>query len=262
MTTVLFGGLLGSLFSFLQFINGPILGALSDHYGRKPIIICSLIGSSIACLIWANSLTFTLFIIARIVAGLSEGNISICIAALADFKDDKVKSKGMAFIGVAYSIGFTIGPTIGAFYAMGSNDLAPAYLAFAFCIVDIVFVWLVMPETLKPADRSANFTSTFREAIDLINPTKMFTFRSGTYWLYMSSLTQTSSTFFLNLCTTKSKTVELTDSQRCDTSILGLTYFTYLFFFSGLEFTLTFLTHNRYGFTRMDQAWVLLPLSL
>ena len=50
--------------------------------------------------------------------------------------------------------------------------------------------------------------------------------------------------------------VELTDSQRCDTSILGLAYFTYLFFFSGLEFTLTFLTHNRYGFTRMDQERV------
>jgi len=187
VTTVLFGGLLGSLFSFLQFINGPILGALSDHYGRKPIIICSLIGSSIACLIWANSLTFTLFIFARVVAGLSEGNISICIAALADFKDDKVKSKGMAFIGVAYSIGFTVGPSIGAYYAMGSNDLAPAYLAFAFCIIDIIFVWFVMPETLKPEDRSPNFTKTFGEAVDLINPTKMFTFRSGTYWLYITT---------------------------------------------------------------------------
>ena len=50
------------------------------------------------------------------------------------------------------------------------------------------------------------------------------------------------------------KKVDLTDSQRCGASIIGLSYFTYLFFFSGLEFTLTFLTHNRYGFSRMDQV--------
>ena len=67
----------------------------------------------------------------------------------------------------------------GAYYAMGSNDLAPAYLAFFFCIADILFVWLLMPETLKPADRSKNFTNSVQEAFDLINPTKMFTFRSG-----------------------------------------------------------------------------------
>ena len=62
---------------------------------------------------------------------------------------------------------------------MGSNDLAPAYLAFFFCIADILFVLFFMPETLKPADRSKNFTNSVQEAFDLINPTKMFTFRSG-----------------------------------------------------------------------------------
>ena len=130
---------------------------------------------------------------------------------------------------------------------MGSNDLAPAYLAFFFCIADILFVWLLMPETLKPADRSKNFTNSVQEAFDLINPTKMFTFRSGNWVKNMLVV------YWLNLKFLTFKKVELSDSQRCDTSILGLTYFTYLFFFSGLEFTLTFLTHNRYGFTRMDQ---------
>ena len=92
-----------------------IIKNIQDRYGRRPVIILSLLGSAFACLIWANAFTFIIFLTARIIAGLSEGNISICLAALADFKDDKMKSRGMAMIGVAYSIGFTVGPMIGAF---------------------------------------------------------------------------------------------------------------------------------------------------
>ena len=88
----------------------------------------------------------------------------------------------MAFVGVAYSIGFTVGPTIGALYAIGSNDLAPAWLAFTFCMVDVLFVLFFMPETLKPEDRSKNFTNSVKEAFDLINPMKMFAFRSGKFF--------------------------------------------------------------------------------
>ena len=81
----------------------------------RTLSLGSLLGSALACQIWAKADSFLIFLVARTVAGLAEGNISICIASLADFKDPKAKSRGMAMIGVAYSIGFTIGPMIGAY---------------------------------------------------------------------------------------------------------------------------------------------------
>lgn len=231
VTSVLFGGLVGSLFSFLQFLNAPILGALSDRLGRRVVIMGSLLGSAVACQIWANADTFLVFLVARTVAGLSEGNISICLAALADIKDQKAKSKGMAMIGVAYSIGFTVGPMIGAgmstYIKSNSNFFyVPAYFALTICLLDVLFVYFFLPETLEESDRAESFISSAKDGFGLINPVKIFTFQS----------------------------VDLTPHQRCGASIIGLAYFTYLFFFSGLEFTLTFLTHNRYNFSRMDQG--------
>lgn len=83
------------MFSFLQFLNSPIFGAASDVYGRKPMILTSLIGSSVAYIFWAISDSFLLFLIARMIAGISEANVSISTAVIADLKSDKARSKGM-----------------------------------------------------------------------------------------------------------------------------------------------------------------------
>jgi len=239
VTSVLFGGFVGSLFSLLQFLNAPILGALSDRHGRRVVIMGSLFGSAIACQIWAAADTFVVFLVARTVAGLSEGNISICLASLADLKDQKAKSKGMAMIGVAYSIGFTIGPMIGAAMSTyiksdASFFYVPAYFAFFICIFDIIFVYFFLPETLPEDKRATSFIKSAKDAVGLISPNKSFTFES----------------------------VDLTPHERCSASVIGLAYFSYLFFFSGLEFTLTFLTHNRYAFSRMDQGKMFAVLGL
>lgn len=239
VTSVLFGGFVGALFSLLQFLNAPILGALSDRFGRRVVIMASLFGSAIACQIWAAADSFVIFLIARTVAGLAEGNVSISLAALADLKDQKVKSRGMAMIGVAYSIGFTVGPMIGAmmstYIKQNSNFFyVPAYFAFSICIIDIFFVYFFLPESLPVSERADSFVTSAHDALRLITPTKIFTFES----------------------------VELDPHQRCGASIIGLAYFLYLFFFSGLEFTLTFLTHNRYGFSRMDQGKMFAALGI
>lgn len=239
VTSVLFGGFVGSLFSLLQFLNAPILGALSDRLGRRVVIMGSLFGSAIACQIWASADTFVVFLVARTVAGLSEGNISICLASLADLKDQKAKSKGMAMIGVAYSIGFTVGPMIGAYMSTyikhdSSFFYLPAYFAFCICIIDILFVYFFLPETLPEEKRAKSFVTSAKDASQLISPLKIFTFES----------------------------VDLTPHERCGASVIGLAYFMYLFFFSGLEFTLTFLTHNRYSFSRMDQGKMFAVLGI
>ena len=162
---------------------------------------------------WSGANTFAWFVAARIVAGISEGNISICMAALADLEDKKSKSHGMAMVGVAYSIGFTVGPFVGA--SMSSLLKAdeeffaiPAYFALAMCLLDILIVYFFLPETLPSEKRASSLYLSVQEGLDLINPKKMFAFRA----------------------------VEMSDHDRCCVSIIGLAYFLYLFFFSGKIF--------------------------
>ena len=88
-------GMIGSLFSLLQFLNSPVFGALSDVHGRKVMIVTSLIGSSLSCLLWAVSDNFATFLFARTVAGLSEANVSISTAIIADLDDKKSRTQGM-----------------------------------------------------------------------------------------------------------------------------------------------------------------------
>lgn len=87
--------MVGSLFSFLQFLNSPLFGAASDTYGRRSMILLSLCGSTVAYMLWAISDNFALFIIARIVAGISEANVSISTAVIADLPTAKERSRGM-----------------------------------------------------------------------------------------------------------------------------------------------------------------------
>lgn len=88
-------GMIGSLFSLLQFFNSPFFGALSDVYGRRPLILLSLAGSSVSYVIWSLSDSFLMFLVARFVAGISEANVSISTAIIADLNNPKAKSKGM-----------------------------------------------------------------------------------------------------------------------------------------------------------------------
>ena len=71
--TVLFGGLLGSIFSFLQFLASPIVGGLSDRFGRKPLMVATCVGISVSYLLWVLSSNFTIFVLARIIGGVSKG---------------------------------------------------------------------------------------------------------------------------------------------------------------------------------------------
>lgn len=87
--------MIGSLFSFLQFLNSPLFGAFSDVYGRKVMIITSLLGSSISYAVWSISNSFSLFLIARIIGGLSEANVSISTAVVADLPSTKSRAQGM-----------------------------------------------------------------------------------------------------------------------------------------------------------------------
>ena len=115
---VLFGGALGALYSFLQFIAAPLWGAISDRIGRKPVLLVSVFGLALSYLLWFFSGSFTLLIFARLIGGIMGGNISTATAVVADVTTAKNRSKGMATIGIAFAFGFIIGAAMGGFLVL------------------------------------------------------------------------------------------------------------------------------------------------
>uniref|UniRef100_A0A914VEB0 Major facilitator superfamily (MFS) profile domain-containing protein n=2 Tax=Plectus sambesii TaxID=2011161 RepID=A0A914VEB0_9BILA len=103
LNSVFFGGLLGSLFSALQFVSSPLMGALSDIFGRKSVLIVSVVGSLMAYVLWSSAATFTIFVVSRIVGGLSKASVSVAIAVIADVCPTERRGKGMVSSSVTKS---------------------------------------------------------------------------------------------------------------------------------------------------------------
>jgi multidrug resistance protein len=146
-------GWLTGIYSGMQIIFVPILGRLSDRFGRRPILIVSLIGTAIGFLVmgWASSLP--LLFVARIIDGASGGNISTAQAYIADVSTPENRSRSMGVIGAAFGLGFTFGPMIGGIMSRISYG-APFYFAAALAAVNVVLLYFILPESLSPEYRS------------------------------------------------------------------------------------------------------------
>uniref|UniRef100_A0A8C9TD11 Major facilitator superfamily domain containing 10 n=1 Tax=Scleropages formosus TaxID=113540 RepID=A0A8C9TD11_SCLFO len=233
--SVLFGGLIGSLFSLLQFLSSPLTGAASDYYGRRPLLMLTTAGIMASYALWGVSRSFGVFLLSRVVGGICKGNVSLCTAVVADLPCPKARGRGMAMIGVAFSLGFTVGPMMGAYLGSRASRevfyLGPASLALAFSTADLLFIFAVLPETLRKEKKVASMSAGLQECVHLLSPVSLFNF---------SAVTQTE----------QPPTKENMQNLR----VLGWVYFSYLFLFSGLEYTLSFLTHQRFQFTGMQQG--------
>ncbi|XP_040275117.1 major facilitator superfamily domain-containing protein 10 isoform X3 [Bufo bufo] len=234
--SVLFGGLIGSLFSLLQFLCSPLTGAASDYAGRRRVLMITTVGLAASYALWAISRSFGVFLISRIIGGLSKGNVSLCTAIIADLPSLRNRSKGMAMIGVAFSLGFTLGPMVGAYIAMNTTGdelfyVRPALLALLLSVIDLIFIFLLLPETLPKENRVPSMMVGFQGASDLLSPVSLFQFSAVT-----RRKDRPSQESLYNL------------------RVLGLVYFLYLFLFSGLEYTISFLTHQRFQFNSMQQG--------
>ncbi|MCL4137032.1 UNVERIFIED_CONTAM: hypothetical protein GTU68_049449, partial [Idotea baltica] len=156
--SILFGGVLGSMFSLLQFLSSPVCGALSDIYGRKPILLCCLIGISMSYSLWFVASNFAIFVLSRIVGGLCKGNVSLSYSIMTDILDASSRSRGMALIGVAFSIGFIIGPAVGvAFSKWGTSGwfATSALYALVLSLLNICFCSFYFKETLPKVSKDA-----------------------------------------------------------------------------------------------------------
>ena len=155
-------GLLFSVYSICQLIAAPILGLISDRFGRRPVLIASQVGSVIGFILlgyathpgWvAPSLGLVLVYISRVIDGISGGNISTAQAYVADITTAENRAKGMGVLGAAFGIGFSLGPALGGM--LGHFDYAwPAFAAAGFSGIAAVLTFLKLPESRvhKPAE--------------------------------------------------------------------------------------------------------------
>lgn len=141
-------GLILTSFSFFQFLSAPIMGRLSDHYGRRPMLIFSQISTLIGFLILAFANSLPLIFLSRIVDGLLGSNFTIAQAYLADISSDEERSQAFGVSGIAFGVGFLIGPAIGGSLARSGYSL-PSFLAAGLSLLTIVITFLFLPETVK-----------------------------------------------------------------------------------------------------------------
>lgn len=227
---VLFGGALGALYSVLQFFAAPLWGSLSDKIGRKPILVISIFGLFLSYVLWFFSGSFTLLLLARFIGGIMGGNISVATAVVADVTTAKNRSKGMAFVGIAFALGFIFGPALGGILSLvdltqiypsleayGVNPFSmPALLAAVLSLINLIYIMKNFEETLSDEHKEENKHQG----------------RSANIFKILKPLPY--------------KEVNRTNYA----------YFLFITAFSGMEFTLTFLALERLGYSAMDNAYM------
>lgn len=173
-------GLLIACYPVMQFFGAPLLGALSDRYGRRPILSLSLVGTLIGYLLFAIAIDMQniwLLFFSRLLPGFTGGNISIVLSAIADVSDEAGKTKNFGLVGAAFGIGFILGPTIGGVLADNTvlpwfNHAVPFFFTAILTLFNILLVWFRFPETLQePSETPFSLFAGFRNVVrSLTNP--------------------------------------------------------------------------------------------
>ncbi len=143
----IWGGILSSAFAVMQFIFGPVVGALSDRFGRRPVLLIALFVMSLDYLVMAVAGSIWLLLAGRIVGGITAATQSTASAYVADISKPEEKAARFGLIGAAFGIGFVLGPLLGGALAEFGTR-APFYAAAALAAVNMVFGYFVLPETV------------------------------------------------------------------------------------------------------------------
>ncbi len=142
-------GLLFASYSVMQLVFTPILGRLSDKYGRRPVLLFSLLGTSLGFLILGLATTVWMLFAGRIIDGITGGNISTAQAYIADITTPENRARGMGLIGAAFGLGFIFGPAIGGILSRWGISV-PFFFAAGLAFANAVLLYFVLPETVTP----------------------------------------------------------------------------------------------------------------
>jgi DHA1 family tetracycline resistance protein-like MFS transporter len=143
-------GLLFASFSVSQLVAAPLLGELSDRYGRRPVLIYSLIGTAVSFAMLAVAQSLLMLFAARIVDGLSGGNITTARAYIADVTEEEDRARAFGLLGAAFGLGFIVGPALGALFSHISYT-APIWAAAVISLIATALAWAWLPETVHRA---------------------------------------------------------------------------------------------------------------
>lgn len=163
-------GLLFASYSVMQLIFSPVLGRLSDKYGRRPILIISLLGTCLGFLILGLATTLVMLFIGRIIDGISGGNISTAQAYIADVTTKENRAKGMGLIGAAFGLGFVFGPAIGGILSRWGTNV-PFLFAGSLAFANVILLYFTLPETVTrdhPARVSAASGRGWKQVIEAL----------------------------------------------------------------------------------------------
>src|SRR5213595_3784674 len=187
-------GLLFAAFSVCQLVAAPALGDLSDRYGRRPVLIFSLLGTVVSFVMLALAQSITMLFLARIVDGLSGGNISTARAYVADVTEPKDRARAYGLIGAAFGLGFIFGPALSGLLARVSYT-APIWAAAGLTLVATIMALVWLPETIHRAQ--AGIGNPLRYLPELIRrpPVRRILGIDFTYWFALAMFQTTFALF-------------------------------------------------------------------
>ena len=148
-------GLVLSVYSLMQFLCAPVLGRISDHVGRRPIIMLGLLGSAAGYIIYGFAASFAWLLFSRAIHGACAATVSTAQAYVADTTDESNRAHGMGMIGAAFGLGFVLGPAIGGLLGHASLR-TPVFFAAALTFANLIFAAMRLPESHQP-DPDARF---------------------------------------------------------------------------------------------------------
>ncbi|AIL45943.1 tetracycline resistance MFS efflux pump [Elizabethkingia anophelis] len=149
-----YGGWLSFAYAFTQFIFAPLVGNLSDKYGRRPIILISLLGFAIDYVFLALSPNIIWLFIGRVIAGMTGASITTASAYIADISTEENRAKNFGLIGAAFGMGFIIGPVLGGLLGQFGSRV-PFYAAAVLCLINFIYGYFILPESLDKDHRRA-----------------------------------------------------------------------------------------------------------
>jgi DHA1 family tetracycline resistance protein-like MFS transporter len=146
-------GILIASYALMQLIGAPILGRLSDRFGRRPVLLVSVFGTFLGFLLLGFANALWMLFASRILDGLTGGNLSVAQAYISDVTDEKSRSKGLGMVGAAFGLGFIIGPVTGGLLSQWGYAV-PAFAAAAISFINLILIYAWLPESLTDEKRS------------------------------------------------------------------------------------------------------------